>query len=283
MSHDPVSSPQHYKSHPSGVECIEITEHMGFCLGNVTKYLIRAPHKGNELQDKMKARWYLEREIDRRSRETWAAFPHDDRYEVSTLGSVRRIDTGRVRSLVPIKNGYLTFTLSAGGKRTLHYAHRAVVETFIGPIPDGKVVAHRDGDRTNNAIYNLRIDTISGNLKDTRMHGTHRIGGNAPWRKLSASQVDEIRTRTDSETSLAAEFNVSRATIGRVRRGESWFDPRLDRQRIFDEWLDGEPDADLAEAISALWRAGFSRSSHEDLRNVLGYIEREIARLEAES
>ena len=58
-------NPSHYRSHPSGVECIEITEHMTFNVGNAVKYLWRADHKGARLEDLRKARWYLDREIQR--------------------------------------------------------------------------------------------------------------------------------------------------------------------------------------------------------------------------
>jgi len=63
---DPVNHPPHYKAHPSGVECIEITEHMNFCLGNAVKYIWRADLKNNAVEDLKKAKWYLEREIIRR-------------------------------------------------------------------------------------------------------------------------------------------------------------------------------------------------------------------------
>ena len=56
---DSVSHPAHYTSYPH--EVIELTEHLGFCLGNAVKYILRAPFKGNELQDLKKARWYIER------------------------------------------------------------------------------------------------------------------------------------------------------------------------------------------------------------------------------
>lgn len=62
---DMVNSPPHYKSHPSGVECITVTEHMNFCLGNAVKYIWRAGEKGSKLEDLKKARWYLDREITR--------------------------------------------------------------------------------------------------------------------------------------------------------------------------------------------------------------------------
>jgi hypothetical protein len=64
--HDSVNNPAHYVSHPSGVECIQITEHMGFNLGNAIKYIWRADLKADALEDLRKAAWYLGREIDKR-------------------------------------------------------------------------------------------------------------------------------------------------------------------------------------------------------------------------
>lgn len=59
-------NPNHYKSHPSGVECITVTEHMGFCLGNAMKYIWRAGLKSADpVEDLKKAKWYVEREIAR--------------------------------------------------------------------------------------------------------------------------------------------------------------------------------------------------------------------------
>lgn len=60
---DNVNHPAHYTSGP--IEVIELIEGfgLGFHLGNVVKYILRAPHKGTELQDLQKARWYLDRAI----------------------------------------------------------------------------------------------------------------------------------------------------------------------------------------------------------------------------
>ncbi len=63
---DIVNHPPHYKSHPSGIECIQITEHMSFCLGNAIKYIWRADLKNDAIEDLKKARWYLDREIQKR-------------------------------------------------------------------------------------------------------------------------------------------------------------------------------------------------------------------------
>ena len=73
--HDPVNHPIHYTSHPSGIECIEITRHMNFNCGNTVKYVWRHglkpadPNDGPGIEDAIldlqKAIWYLRDEIDR--------------------------------------------------------------------------------------------------------------------------------------------------------------------------------------------------------------------------
>ena len=65
--HDAVNHPSHYTSHPSGVECIDITRHYCFAVGNAIKYLWRAGLKvdanrdalGKEIEDLRKAVWYI--------------------------------------------------------------------------------------------------------------------------------------------------------------------------------------------------------------------------------
>lgn len=64
-NNDMVNHPPHYTSHPSGVECIDVTEHYNFNTGNAIKYLWRAGLKGARLEDLKKARWYVDREIQR--------------------------------------------------------------------------------------------------------------------------------------------------------------------------------------------------------------------------
>jgi Protein of unknwon function (DUF3310) len=63
-----VNHPAHYNQHPSGVEAIQICEHMTFNVGNAMKYLWRADHK-NGIEDLRKAIWYINREIERLSPE----------------------------------------------------------------------------------------------------------------------------------------------------------------------------------------------------------------------
>lgn len=76
VTHDRVNHPEHYISDPSGIECIEITRHRNFDVGNAIKYLWRAglkdsaSHAGNgkHIEDLHKAIWYIYDEIDRLER-----------------------------------------------------------------------------------------------------------------------------------------------------------------------------------------------------------------------
>ena len=72
---DPINHPPHYTQHPSGVECITITEHYNFNVGNAIKYLWRAGLKDgtDAASDLRKAAWYVQREIERVAAEPTAS------------------------------------------------------------------------------------------------------------------------------------------------------------------------------------------------------------------
>lgn len=63
---DPVNHPSHYTRF-KGIEVIQLTEHLNFCRGNAVKYIARAGAKdgSKEIEDLEKARWYIDREIER--------------------------------------------------------------------------------------------------------------------------------------------------------------------------------------------------------------------------
>lgn len=65
---DMVNHPPHYKA--GGIETIDFIEAkaLGYHLGNVVKYITRADHKGNKLEDLKKAQWYLSRAIEKESK-----------------------------------------------------------------------------------------------------------------------------------------------------------------------------------------------------------------------
>ncbi|QFP94840.1 hypothetical protein SEA_MARSHAWN_54 [Mycobacterium phage Marshawn] len=69
---DAVNHPSHYTQGPPckgcgrPIECLDVTEGMGFCLGNTVKYVWRCDLKHDAIEDLRKARVYLDREISRR-------------------------------------------------------------------------------------------------------------------------------------------------------------------------------------------------------------------------
>src|SRR5690554_558136 len=184
--HYDAINPSHYRQ--GGVECIDVTESLNFCLGNAFKYVFRFRDKGRPLEDLRKARWYLDREMSTRaSSEEWREFPSDCRYKISSQGRVR-MKGKNPRELVPLKNGYLTFVVSSPEGNKCYYAHRAVAETFLDFDPSLEV-CHLDGTRTNNSVWNLRQGTTKANHSHKHIHGTDYKGGDNPSAKLSANQV----------------------------------------------------------------------------------------------
>jgi hypothetical protein len=65
MSQDNVNHPKHYNA--GQFEVIDVIEDwgLGFHLGNTVKYIARAPHKSNAIEDLKKAKWYLDRYIEK--------------------------------------------------------------------------------------------------------------------------------------------------------------------------------------------------------------------------
>lgn len=90
QEHDPVYHPRHYTSHPSGIECIQVTRHMNFNRGNAIKYIWRAGEKGNLIEDLKKAIWYLQDEIGRIEAESQKIpAPSSDAGKVELRGLMR--------------------------------------------------------------------------------------------------------------------------------------------------------------------------------------------------
>lgn len=100
-----------------------------------------------------------------------------------------------------------------------------IAAAFIGPIPGGMVVAHRDGDASNNRVSNLMITTHAVNQSHRIIHGTDSRGSKNALSILREEHVIEIRGSTDAMSKadqFAQRFGVQRGTILAVIRGDSW-------------------------------------------------------------
>lgn len=118
-----------------------------------------------------------------------------------------------------------------GFGRSKHYAvHRLVLETFIGPCPDGMEGCHNDGVRTNNHVDNLRWDSRSENAKDKVRHGTAANlfdrGERHPQSKLTAQNVRTIvylyRTGEFKQKEIGNIYGVEQQTISGIVNKKIW-------------------------------------------------------------
>ena len=92
------------------------------------------------------------------------------RHLVSNLGRVWSVHWGRLMGGAPNERGYHVVVL---GKVHVK-VHRLVLETFVGPCPDGMECLHINGDPGDNRVENLRWGTHAENMQDSLAHGTHR-------------------------------------------------------------------------------------------------------------
>ena len=129
------------------------------------------------------------------------------------------------------RDGYCEVRIRSNGKRRQCKVHRLVLEAFVGPCPPGMVACH-DPDPTpsNNALSNLRWDTTTANVSDSRRHGRHvppprPRGENHPAAKLTRQDVFEARSSRasgESVLALSKRFGVCRTAMSAAINGRTW-------------------------------------------------------------
>lgn len=148
---------------------------------------------------------------------------YEAEYEVSNIGRVRRIKTGRVLKPRITPHGYNRVVLSKGeAKHAL--VHRLVLAAFCGPRPDGMESCHGNGDRADNRIENLRWDTRANNHADKKLHGTLARGERCGKSKLTEADVRFARAMKGviSTSEIARRLGVVRRTVAHIFNGDTW-------------------------------------------------------------
>lgn len=157
-------------------------------------------------------------------------------YEVSDQGRVRSLDREvphrksgflRLRGRVLVENGshaggYRQVMLSNGGKLVARKIHRLVLESFVGPKPEGAEARHVDGNPANNRLTNLCWGTHAENEKDKRLHGTDPAGERHGGAKLTAQDVLAIRSDTRRQSVIAAEYGICQSRVSAIKRRRNW-------------------------------------------------------------
>ena len=170
--------------------------------------------------------------------EIWKSIPGFIGYEVSNTGKFRSYrhphwKTKGLRAYPRLLTvhvgmfGYVHVSLMTNdGRLVTKAAHSIVLLAFVGPRPKGLVCCHKDGNRRNNRLSNLRWDTPEANYQDRVLIGTDIAGERNPSVKLTETDVREIRRRADageSYPSIGRDFPVSSvSSIGNIVRRQTW-------------------------------------------------------------
>lgn len=141
------------------------------------------------------------------------------------------VDSGNPRKMVRLKlsvrnNGYVTVGLRRKGEKQIaFYVHRLMLETFVGPCPDGMECRHLDGNPKNNSLGNLAWGTKKQNGEDRISHGTRHNGERSPISKLTDENVREIRKLSRdglTQYEIASRFGIVRENVSAILVGRTW-------------------------------------------------------------
>lgn len=150
-------------------------------------------------------------------------------YEITPTGELWSIRCERW--LKPsMAAGYKHIVLYSGEKEIGKSIHCLILETFVGPCPNGMEACHNNGIKTDNRLDNLRWDTRSNNQKDAIKHGTapclHQIGSKHPNSKLTEQGVRMIiymyRTGLFTQREIAKVYNITTSNISNIVNKKTW-------------------------------------------------------------
>jgi len=174
-------------------------------------------------------------------REEWRDVPGSVGYQVSDRGRVRsRWSTGGAhRGLTdewhiigtnPNQYGYRKVALCGNGRQIRKNVHGLVMLAFVGPVPAGHEINHKDGKKANCRLGNLEYATPSQNMRHAVRIGLRNFpspkGSQCHQAKFTDKQVAEIRKlhteRKMGTTAIARKFGVAHSTISRITSGKRY-------------------------------------------------------------
>jgi len=156
--------------------------------------------------------------------------PNWPEYTISKNGEVCRVMgacgavVGKTLKWTILKNGYAKVALCRDSCRKEYLVHRLVALTYIGNA-EGLDVCHFDGNKLNNNIKNLRIDTRKGNMADQIRMGKTPRGEKCGSNKYSTEFVKSIKNKLTngvSVTFLHNETGIPKPTLYGIKSGATW-------------------------------------------------------------
>lgn len=171
--------------------------------------------------------------------EKWMPIPDCPVYEISNYGRVRSFsflrDSSKRQNKYRIlkggtsKDGYRRFTIFShkDGEKKMFYFKAAVLIAgiWIGPRPEGLVVAHVDGDNKNDCADNLEYKTQKANIRDKFTHGTMLVGEACNLSSITEAQARSVKLDLKaglSPTIIAKESGISRHAVYAIKYNKSW-------------------------------------------------------------
>lgn len=164
--------------------------------------------------------------------EEWRDIPgYEGLYQVSNTGKVRSMNYRRSGLVAELKQknvkGYRYVDLVNKNGIKMLSVHRLIIETFIGPCPEGKQVNHVDGDPCNNNVSNLEYVTAAENIQHSFAHLGRQTcpGAKNGKAKLTDDKVREIlklRKSGVKTKDIAKAFGVGSTTINNIGNGLIW-------------------------------------------------------------
>ncbi len=174
--------------------------------------------------------------------EVWLPLPNGDgRYEISSIGRVRRATAsnsyraGRICKPAYLR-GYARYRLSFGDKCRMFNAHRSAYEAFVGPIPEGMQINHKNGIKDDNRVENLEVMTASENTahayrvlglpgRKYPQPGEENGRAKLTWELAKTIRSEFAQGKWSSQQACADAYGLNQTNISRLLRGDTWKTP----------------------------------------------------------
>jgi len=121
---------------------------------------------------------------------------------------------------------YYQVNLWQDGIPKVQRVHRLVLETYVGPCPEGMECRHLNGNPQDNRVENLAWGTSAENGQDIIRHGTVMRGEQQWLSKLAEQDVRMIiymyRTGLFTQKEIASQYRISKTTVGNIIRKKTW-------------------------------------------------------------
>jgi hypothetical protein len=168
-------------------------------------------------------------------------------YEVSVAGSIRRIDSGRAKTVNQRQSpaGYMYANFSVSWLKETRPVHQIVAEHFLGARPSlSHVVNHKDGDRTNNHASNLEWVTQAENVCHaiyTKLKPTRKKTTITPEKHAFAKQCIKAGMK---HKDIAKQLGIPRGIVDAIQSGS-----------MLGQLL--EADFEVSEKVQKPWATNF--------------------------